>query len=174
MTKKINEQASMNISMSADNATEVGDLLNILKNAGMQDAEPVSNMPMYKGDAHGHDDMVAKMRMMDEPGPEESPCGMEEDEVEEGEYTNSPEEVYGTSDQQLVDLARDSGVNAPKKMYKPAAGGDNPMSEDNIRERLWAALQEKTTTEGRGKKKKSRGAMEGSRGKASRGKKSRG
>ena len=172
----------MNISMSADNATEVGDLLNILKNAGMQDAAPVSDMPMYKGDAHGHDDMVSKMRMMDEPGPEESPCGMEEDEMEEGEYSNSPDETYGSADQQLIDLARDSGVNARKKMSKKTSwhSGDNPMSEDSNREQLWEALQEKeqATTEGRGKKKKSRGAMEDiktteGRGKG-RGKKSRG
>ena len=62
--------------------------------------------------------------------------------------------------------------------------GDNAMALESIKETLWAALQEKTTVEGRGRGKKmklkaSRGnedikTTEGSRGKKSRGKKSRG
>ena len=107
----------------------------------------------------------------------------EEDDVDEAEYSNSPDETYGTADQQMIDLSRDSGVNAPKKMSKKPSwhSGDNPM-ESSIKEQLWAALQEKQTNEAhRGKKKKSRGmrgedieTTEGSRGKKSRGKKSRG
>tara|TARA_A100001035_G_scaffold66157_1_gene50505 strand:+ start:5217 stop:7817 length:2601 start_codon:yes stop_codon:yes gene_type:complete len=179
MTNKTKlSEASMNISMNGENAAEVSELIGILKNAGMPDAGPVSDMLPKMGDKPAvamdpHDDM--KMHM--------STCGMgEEDDVDEAEYSNSPDETYGTADQQMIDLSRDSGVNAPKKMSKKPSwhSGDNPM-ESSIREQLWAALQEKQTNEAhRGKKKKSRGKMEdintleGSRGKKSRGKKSRG
>lgn len=182
MTNKTKlSEASMNISMNGDDASEVAALVNILKNAGMSDAEPVSQMPMYKDP---HDDMTSMMHKVS--GPPESPCGMGEDEMEEeDEYSNAPDETYGSADMQMIDLSRDSGVNAPKKQYKPASMGDNPMATENIRERLWAALNEKNTVEGRGRGKKkmklkaSRGnedieTTEGSRGKKSRGKKSRG
>ena len=48
MTKKVNEAASMNISMNGDNSAEVAELVALLRNAGMEKAEPVSDMPMYK------------------------------------------------------------------------------------------------------------------------------
>ena len=182
MTNKTNvTEASMNISMNGESAAEVKELIGILKNAGMPDAAPVSDMmPTMKMDPH--DDMKSMMMKVD--GPPESSCGMgEEDDVDEAEYSNSPDETYGTADQQMIDLSRDSGVNAPKKMSKKPSwhSGDNPM-ESSIKEQLWAALQEKQTNEGkRGSKKKSRGmrgedieTTEGSRGKKSRGKKSRG
>ena len=155
MSKKQINEASMNISMNGENAAEVSELIGILKNAGMPDAGPVSDMLPKMGDKPAmamdpHDDM--KMHM--------STCGMgEEDDVDEAEYSNSPDETYGTADQQMIDLSRDSGVNAPKKMSKKPSwhSGDNPM-ESSIREQLWAALQEKQTNEAhRGKKKKSRG-----------------
>ena len=188
MTNKTNvTEASMNISMNGESAAEVKELIGILKNAGMPDAGPVSDMLPKMGDKPAiamdpHDDMKSMMMKVD--GPPESSCGMgEEDDVDEAEYSNSPDETYGTADQQMIDLSRDSGVNAPKKMSKKPSwhSGDNPM-ESSIKEQLWAALQEKQTNEAhRGKKKKSRGmrgedieTTEGSRGKKSRGKKSRG
>ena len=136
------DEASMNISMSGDSAAEVGDLLKMLKDAGMPDAAPVSqdHMPPM----NPHDDMKSMMMKMDPP--EASPCGMgEDDDVEEGEYSNSPEETYGTTDQQMIDLSRDSGVNAPKKMSKKPSwhSGDNPMAAESIKERLMQALAEK-------------------------------
>ena len=178
MSKKLNE-ASMNISMNGENAAEVSELIGILKNAGMPDAGPVSSdmMPTMKMDPH--DDMKSMMMKVD--GPPESSCGMgEEDDVDEAEYSNSPDETYGTADQQMIDLSRDSGVNAPKKMSKKPSwhSGDNPM-ESSIREQLWAALQEKQTNEGkRGSKKKNRGMrgedIETTEGKRGAKKKSRG
>jgi len=174
MSKKQINEASMNISMNGENAAEVSELIGILKNAGMPDAGPVSDMLPKMGDKPAiamdpHDDM--KMHM--------STCGMgEEDDVDEAEYSNSPDETYGTADQQMIDLSRDSGVNAPKKMSKKPSwhSGDNPM-ESSIREQLWAALQEKQTNEGK-KKKKNRGMrgedIETSEGKRGDKKKSRG
>ena len=54
MKKAIKESASMNVSMTADNASEVADLMKLLKNAGMDDAKPVGDImsrqcPMLNG-----------------------------------------------------------------------------------------------------------------------------
>ena len=109
MTKKVNEAASMNISMSGDNAGEVSELVSILRNAGMQDAKPVTPdmmPPMAKTIS-----MVDEPPMMDKPeGP--SPCGMGEDEVEEAEWDNSPDEEYKDDDYMNNDIA--GGLNRPK------------------------------------------------------------
>ena len=109
MNKKVNEAASMNISMSGDNAGEVSELVSILRNAGMQDAKPVTPdmmPPMAKTIS-----MVDEPPMMDKPeGP--SPCGMGEDEVEEAEWDNSPDEEYKDNDYMNNDIA--GGLNRPK------------------------------------------------------------
>jgi len=57
------------------------------------------------------------------------------------EYTNEPDEEYRDHNYMLDDLA--GGLNKPKKMYKPAAGGDNPMAVETIKDRLYNALSEK-------------------------------
>lgn len=155
-------EASMNISMNGADAREVAELVGILKNAGMDSThiDMPTDIDPYKmgpepcstcGGDHG-----------------DSPCSMEED------WDNSPEESYADHNTMTKDLS--GGINRQKKAYAAAQDGDNAMAvENSIKEQLWAALNEKMTAEGsRGKKKKSRGAMEGSRGKTSRGKKSRG
>jgi len=207
MKKPINESASMNISMSGDNAGEVSELLNMLKNAGMPNAAPVGaiDMPMDMPvkaipggagidlDRDGRDDMEVGPPDM----PDESPCGsdeggmgdmkklaglkgpMPEEDVEEDGWDNSPDEEYKDDNT----MYQSGGLGKPKKAYPAAQDGDNPMAVESVKERLWAALQEKTANEGdkkRGKKMKlkaSRGnedikTTEG-RGKG-RGKKSRG
>lgn len=44
------------------------------------------------------------------------------------EYENEPEEEYMDIEDQLIGLA--GGLNGPKKMYAPAADGDNPMDQE--------------------------------------------
>lgn len=175
MTKKVNEAASMNISMSGDNSAEVAELVGLLRNAGMEKPEPMS-MPTH---SDGHDDMVSKIRMMDVPDSGGSPCGEDMDE----EWDNSPDEEYRDDDYMTRDIA--GGLNRPKPQGSLRAKDPaiHQTDESSIREELWKALNEKFATEGsRGSKKnkKSRGTMEdiktveGSRGNKSRGKKSRG
>ena len=177
--KKAIKEASMNISINGDSAAEVAELAGILKNAGMHDAKPVSDIMPHAHD--GHDDMMSKMAMVSEPEMD-SPCGMDEEGVEE-DWDNSPDESYADTQTMTHDLS--GGINRQKKAYKAAQPGDNAMAvETSIKEQLWAALNEKMTAEGRGRGKKmklkaSRGnedikTTEGSRGKKSRGKKSRG
>jgi len=194
---KINE-ASMNISMNGNDASEVADLVKLLQNAGMPQASPVSDipMPMPKAlptphDHDSHDNMKSMMTLMSEP--DDAPCGEDcgcdscatEDTSEYdavvSEWDNSPEEEYSDISAVLPD---GDDLHKSKKPYPAVDGGDNAMALESIKEALWAALQEKATTEGRGRGKKmklkaSRGnedikTTEGSRGKKSRGKKSRG
>jgi peptidoglycan hydrolase-like protein with peptidoglycan-binding domain len=192
---KINE-ASMNISMNGNDASEVADLVKLLQNAGMPQAGPVSDIPMPKAlptphDHDSHDNMKSMMTLMSEP--EDAPCGDDcgcescatEDTSEYdavvSEWDNSPEEEYGDISAVIPD---GDDLHKSKKPYPAVDGGDNAMALESIKETLWAALQEKATTEGRGRGKKmklkaSRGnedikTTEGSRGKKSRGKKSRG
>ena len=182
--KKAIKEASMNISINGDSAAEVAELAGILKNAGMPDAAPVSDImapPIDHGHMDGHDDMVSKMRIMDEPAPDDSPCGMGEEGVEEDSWDNSPDETYADTQTMTKDLS--GGLNREKKSYPAAQDGDNPMAvENSIKEQLWAALNEKMTEGGkkRGMKMKtlkaSRGnediqTTEGSKGKKSRGEK---
>jgi hypothetical protein len=61
--------------------------------------------------------------------------------VKKEEWNNSPEEEYSDTEYMTKDLS--GGINGQKKMYKPAAKGDNPMAVESIKERLWAALKEK-------------------------------
>jgi hypothetical protein len=138
-------------------------------------------------------DIAVKPTPHDHDLPDESPCGSDEggmgdmkrlaglkDDVEEDGWDNSPDEEYKDGDT----MYQSGGIAKPKKAYPAAQDGDNPMAVESVKERLWAALQEKTANEGRGRGKKktlnaSRGnediqTTEGSRGKKSRGKKSRG
>lgn len=190
-------EASMNISMNGTDSKEVAELVGILKNAGMDEPEamaikslPISigKSPMGIDSPMGHDHDHSPMGMDDprDSSPlhsmKSSPCG-EEDEAEYNalmdEWDNSPDPEYKDDDYMLNDLA--GGLNRPKKSYPATQPGDNPMA---VKEALWAALNKKMT-EGdkkRGNKMKlkaSRGnediqTTEGSKGKKSRGKKSRG
>ena len=149
-------EASMNISMSGTDAREVSELVGILKNAGMEEPRMMAIKALPPMDKPSMD--MPPMGM-DREGPP-SPCG-EEDEAEYNalmdEWDNSPDPEYKDDDYMLRDLA--GGINKPKKSYPATQLGDNPMS---VREALWNALQEKYRTDegSRGKKKKSRGAME--------------
>ena len=163
-------EASMNISMNGNDATEVAELVKLLQNAGMPQAGPVADIPMPPSkqlptphDHDSHDNMKAMMTLMggEEDAPCGEDCGCESCAADESidEWDNSPEEEY--SDVSAV-IPDGNDLNKSKKPYPAVDGGDNAMALESIKETLWAALQEKATTEGsRGKKsrgkKKSRG-----------------
>ena len=195
MKKAINESASMNISMSGDNASEVGELLKILKNAGMPDAAPVGAMDMPMDtpmpissmggdskmdidmDGDHQPDIAVKPTPHDHDMPDESPCGggddkdsimklaglkgpMPEDDVEEDGWDNSPDEEYKDDNT----MYQSGGLAKPKKAYPAAQDGDNPMAVESVKERLWAALKEKTANEGDKKRGKKMKTLKASRG----------
>lgn len=143
MKKAINEAASMNISMSGDNAGEVGELLKILKNAGMEGAAPVGaiDMPMDTQvkaipggaaidiDKDGADDMeVGPMPCATCGGDHDadSPCGGGEG------WDNSPDETEG----ELSDIVKLSG--GPNSNKNP---GDirvkDPSPYEDVEEDGW-------------------------------------
>jgi hypothetical protein len=172
MKKAMNESASMNVSMTADTADQVAELMKLLKNAGMSDAAPVSSMmaptPPMGAAAPNQDNMADFINMvggdeMEGPGKPCSVCGYVHEEMScsedtseydavVAEWDNSPDEEYKDANYMLNDLA--GGLNRPKKAYAKAQDGDNAMAVESIKTQLWAALTEKKTTEGRGRGKK--------------------
>tara|TARA_E500000178_G_scaffold290148_1_gene293536 strand:+ start:644 stop:3244 length:2601 start_codon:yes stop_codon:yes gene_type:complete len=135
MKNPINE-ASMNISMNGESAAEVAQLVDILKNAGMQQEIPTTiSMP-----TNSHDDMVSHMQSVD--GPADSPCGMGEETVDEDEWDNAPDEEY--KDHQYMTKELSGGLNRQKKQFKAAQRGDNAMAVESIKDRLYQALEEKS------------------------------
>ena len=128
---------TMNVSLNASGKEHVADLLDMMKNAGLQQAEPVSaKMLSPRMDMERLRDVVDGPKM-ELPAPE---MGEEEVDADEG-YENEPEEEYGDIEDVI---ASGDDLHKSKKGYKAAAGGDNPMSfEEEIKSRLMAALSEK-------------------------------
>ena len=100
---KHKDGTSMNSSITSDKPDE---LARILALAGMAD-----KMSMSKPEMHM------------EPEMEPSPCGMGEEEVDENRMSK---EKYYDTDYMVNNLA--GGINRPKRMYKRASPGDNPMA----------------------------------------------
>ena len=170
MPSEPEDKMSMNVSLNA-RGDAVEDLIKLMGGAiAPQDAPTSMPMPMPMPsagpDAHDHEmgDMKKMMKLAsdapeaDVEEPEMDAMGLDDPEMED--WDNSPEEEYSDTKTMTKDLS--GGINREKKSYKATQDGDNPMAvETSIKEQLWAALNEKMTTEG-------------SRGKKSRGKKSRG
>jgi len=132
MTKQINE-ASMNISMNGADAKEVADLVAILKNAGMDSSS--IDMPM----AHMHSPEPEGPMPCPTCGGDhgDSPCGMGEQTVDEGEWDNSPEETYADHHTMTKDLS--GGINRQKD--RKAIRVKDPAIE-SIKSDLQKALEE--------------------------------
>jgi hypothetical protein len=114
----------MNISLNASGKENVDELMSLLKSAGLDGAAIAKSMPMPA---------PAKTMPM--------ALAMDTAEMEEEGLANSPDEKYSDTEYMTKDLS--GGINGQKKMYKPAAKGDNPMAVESIKDRLWAALNEK-------------------------------
>lgn len=83
----------------------------------------------------------------------------EDDDVEE-DYANEPEEQYGSVDDVI---GSGDDLHRTKKSYAATQDGDNPMAlEDDIKEALWAQLNNMKFDEGRGRgnKKKAKEDIE--------------
>jgi len=176
------------VSVTASGKENVADLIALMQQAA--GIEQHVDMPMAH-DAHidtdshnvsGQEMDMATMRSIMSAGDDREEAEADaEEEVEE--WSNSPldsegEEEYRDHEYMTRDLS--GGINREKP--KGSERVKDPATE-SIKEKLWAALSEKKTVEGRGRGKKklkaSRGnedikTTEGSRGKKSRGKKSRG
>lgn len=166
-TNPLGETASMNISMTGDNADEVAQLVNIMRTGNTPDAKAVSPMDMPSSDHMPMDKALSIVKMpmdgpMDMDGPADSPMddmprmGPKDDEADEdmsggfSSSTTEPDEQYFDTQTMTRDLA--GGINREKGQHAPAADGDNPIAvEDDldaqiesIKDELYAALAEKT------------------------------
>lgn len=82
-------------------------------------------------------------------------------------FANEPDEEYRDHTHMTKDLS--GGINRQKKMFPPAAKGDNPMAVESIKDRLYRALNEKKAAkdyDGDGKVEKPSDEWKGSRDKA--------
>ncbi len=167
---------TMNVSMNASGKDNVADLIDMMKNAGLNDAEPVgpAMMPMRR-DMERLRDIVDEPKDMDDlkPGMQDEPCDdcgkqhvgasscMDDAEVDDeavSEYENEPEEEYKSIDD-VINSGDD--LHRSKKAYPAAQDGDNAMAvedeedtlEQSIRDELYAKIQEKMASEGRGRGK---------------------
>ena len=140
---------TVNVNMNASGKEHVADLLDMMKNAGLGSAEPVSAKTLSP-----RMDMERLSAMMDEPGfddkemplPSDAEADMEEveDEIEvEGDYANEPDPEYGDMSDAIPD---GNDLNRKKKAYAATQDGDNPMAVENIKAALYAALTEKKKT----------------------------
>lgn len=117
---------SMNVSINASGKDNVDDLIALMK--AVQGAGGDSAM------SSDHNMDMGAMRAI-VMGPEDS-----EDDMEE-EWDNSPDEEYSDHETMTQDLS--GGINRQKKSFKAAQPGDNAMAVESVKERLWAALNEK-------------------------------
>lgn len=117
---------SMNVNITASGEKNVNDLLKLMKDAGLGDAEKVTqkSMPMRK-------QMDKYLSIMD-------------DEVQEDDegYGTTPGEVYQDSEYMTHNIS--GGINKMKKAYADAEDGDNAMAVKKVKEQLLRALAEKS------------------------------
>ena len=126
------DKVTMNVNMNAQGSDAIQDLIKLMGGAAAPQDAPVRMPPM----PNTGDDEMSKLKAIMTPKDE---IASEED------YANEPDEEYADTQTMTKDLS--GGLNREKKMHKPAAGGDNPMSVESIKESLWAALNEKKLTD---------------------------
>ena len=154
---------TMSVSLNASGKEHVDDLINMMKNAGMQAAEPAAakmlspRMDMERlSSIMGEPDMGPEMEEIEDDMGEEGPCpecGMEPCECDHtaeaadggfGDATTEPDPEYGDMSDAIPN---GNDLNRKKGAYKVVAGGDNPMEYkmevESIKAQLMAALTEK-------------------------------
>jgi hypothetical protein len=128
---------SINVSMNASGKEHVEDLLRMMQQAGLGQAQEVkpNMMPMRQ-------DMERLRAIVGEPEMEADAAYA--DTVEEDDFENAttePDEEYHDHEKMIKDLS--GGINREKKMYKKSQDGDNAMAVEAIKAQLMAALEEK-------------------------------
>jgi len=147
---------TVSVNFNASGAENVMELLNLLKNSGLQAADGPSmpsqgmrmDMENFRNIVDAGDDeneIDVKFDMDDEKGIK----GMSK--AESAKWGNNPNEIYADHQTMTKDLS--GGLNRQKKMYKPAAKGDNPIAvkqegvdKDYLKSRLLQALEEKKSS----------------------------
>lgn len=158
---------TVSVNFNASGAENVMELLNLLKNSGLQAAEGPSmpsqgmrmDMENFRNIVDAGDDMdnmddIVDVNPKDDVKAKFS-IGSKGDgaikgmsKAESAEWSNGPNEIY--ADHQLMTKDLSGGLNRQKQSFKPAAKGDNPMAvkhesvdKDSLKIRLLQALEEK-------------------------------
>jgi len=145
---------TINVSMNASGKEHVADLLDMMKNAGLNDAEPVSAKTLSP-----RLDMERLAGIMDDPkipgkddvegdkDLKQAHCNdIENDDEPVEEFANSPEGSAGDpeyKDHHHMTKDLSGGINRKKKQYKAAQPGDNAMAMEDIKSHLYNLLAEK-------------------------------
>jgi hypothetical protein len=108
------------VTLKTSSASEMAEILRALAGVDSKPEMPAMDEPM---------DMPVKMEL---------PMGEPEEDIEE--WDNSPEEEYQDTDAVVHD---GDDLLKTKKGYAATQLGDNPMAVESVKDRLWAALNEK-------------------------------
>jgi hypothetical protein len=162
MTPPVNQgtPVSINVSLNASGKEHVQDLIDMMKNAGLGGAQAVApammpmRMDMEKfrdtvdgpnemdlSSEHDNDHKIIQTLDRDDDGDHDMDDHELEKKSKDESYANEPDEKYDDHNTMINDLS--GGINRQKKMFKPAAKGDNPMAIESIKEKLYALLAEK-------------------------------
>lgn len=118
---------TMSISLNASGKDHVADLINMMKNAGLEQAQPAAAaiMPMRT-------DMERLRGIVDKPEMEDDAAYAEviNDDEELEEYDNEPNPEYRDHKYMTKDLS--GGLNREKKSYAAAQPGDNAMAVEGV------------------------------------------
>jgi hypothetical protein len=138
--EKINEAASANISLSGDSAAEVQQLMQMFKNAGMENAgelaSTIGNMPPAMDDSPcdggcdgGEPGDIGQA--IELPMKKSLPALADDMEAsfDEDGYDNAPDEDY--KDSEFMNNTLAGGINRPKKSFAPSKLGDSPMAVED-------------------------------------------
>jgi hypothetical protein len=145
---EMDQGGSINIQMN--DAGQMAQLLQALQSVqqsgqGEADVDEGAMKDQMMNDAENMDkeDFCEKYMAM---GMDRAECEEHWNSMNEG-YDNEPEEEY-----MGIDAVLPSGddLHKSKKSYPATAGGDNPMNVESIKDRLYAALQEKKMPMGAG------------------------
>lgn len=140
------------VSVTASGKENVADLIALMQQAAgiEQPVNPISGGAGFDLDRDGNNDMEievpAKDQEMDMAAMRQIMAAGEEVEEDE-DYINEPDEEYRDHNFMTKDLS--GGINKRKKSYKAAEPGDNAMAVESIKDRLWAALNEKKSASGK-------------------------
>tara|TARA_R110000851_G_scaffold19575_1_gene60135 strand:- start:358 stop:1470 length:1113 start_codon:yes stop_codon:yes gene_type:complete len=138
--EKINEAASANISLSGDSAAEVQQLMQMFKNAGMENAgelaSTIGDMPPAMDDSPcdggcdgGEPGDIGQA--IELPMKKSLPALADDMEAsfDEDGYDNAPDEDY--KDSEFMNNTLAGGINRPKKSFAPSKLGDSPMAVED-------------------------------------------
>lgn len=140
------EKVTMNVSLNAQGVDAIEDLLGLMGKS-KEPVRPMQGGAAFDLDTDGMDDMQLKMA-----GPKDSHDDMKklmaitsdpimDDDIDTEDYDNAPDEEYRDDDYMTRDIS--GGLNRQKKQYPASVRGDNAMSVESIKDRLYAALNEK-------------------------------